>query len=45
VDDGAGSRRRAEQAMDEVRHRFGHGAVRPAATVTSPAQRQLPPTP
>ncbi|MCU1432383.1 MAG: DNA-directed polymerase [Actinotalea sp.] len=45
VDDGAGSRRRAEQAMDEVRHRFGHGAVRPAATVTPPAQRQLPPMP
>lgn len=35
VDDGSGARRRAEQAMDEVRHRFGSAAVRPGAAITS----------
>ena len=33
VDDGAGARRRAEQAMDEVRHRFGAGALRSGGTI------------
>ncbi|WP_024288723.1 DNA polymerase IV [Cellulomonas sp. KRMCY2] len=33
VDDGAGARRRVEQAMDEVRHRFGASAVRPGTPI------------
>lgn len=34
VADDSGARRRAEQAMDEVRHRFGSRAVQHAATIT-----------
>ncbi|WP_281287191.1 DNA polymerase IV [Actinotalea subterranea] len=33
VDDSLGARRRAEQAMDEVRHRFGTSAVRSASVL------------
>lgn len=35
VEDGAGAQRRAEQAMDEIRERFGSGAVRPGTLLTS----------
>jgi DNA polymerase IV len=34
VDDGAAGQRRAEQAMDRVRERFGRDALRPAALVS-----------
>jgi DNA polymerase-4 len=37
VADDSGARRRAEQAMDEVRHRFGSRAVRHAATISEGA--------
>lgn len=49
VDEVSGARRRAEQAMDEVRHRFGPSAlrtglvpqVRPAGSTTAQATRDL----
>ena len=49
VDDASGARRRAEQAMDEVRHRFGPSAlraglvpqVRPAGSTTAHANGDL----
>lgn len=39
VDDERDARRRAEQAMDEVRHRFGAAAVRPGAALDRPPLR------
>lgn len=39
VDDTSDARRRAEQAMDEVRHRFGPRAVGVATLTTAPATR------
>ena len=42
-DDGGPARRRAEAAIDEVRHRFGAGAVVRGALV-SPGRSQLPPS-
>ena len=49
ADTPSGSRRKAEQAMDEVRERFGHAALRPGAglpptnrrSTTAPAVREL----
>ena len=41
VDDGPGARRRAEEAMDAVRHRFGTAALGPASLVPG-AFRPMP---
>jgi hypothetical protein len=41
VTDGDGARRRAEQAMDQVRTRFGQDAMRPGALVPKVQQDAL----